>query len=126
MAQVAQAYFHFQTTLSAGELRKFWRQVGNASRTAAARNFDIDVRVSVDIEEGSVKGGVTALGILVVGIGLVANYKGVKDSIQEMCADARAFGADVCEKAVELAGISKRQVYRIEGRTKTTGNWGAC
>jgi hypothetical protein len=52
---------------------------------------------------------------------LISNYKCVKDGVKEMCEDARSFGADVCANAVDLAGVSEKQVYRLERRTKTVG-----
>lgn len=125
MAQLAQAYFHFKTDMRPTELQEFGRRVRDVSRIAALRNFDIEVRVDVDIEEGSLKGRITVVGALLLsGTSLIANYKGVKDSVIEICQDARSFGGDVCGRAIELAGVSKRQVYRTERRTKTAGKLG--
>jgi len=125
MAQVAQAYFHFETALSAQELRRFGRKVRKASREAALRNFNIEVQIVVDIEEGSLVGRITAIGAIILSTtSLISNYKGVKDSLNEICQDARSFGGDVCQRAIDYAGVSKRQVVRIERRTRTTGKLG--
>lgn len=125
MAQVAQAYFHFETRLTETELKKFGGQVKRASRSAAQYYFDHDVLIHVDIEEGSLIGRVTASMLVLSGLtGLVANYKGVKDSVKEMCEDARSFGTDVCAKAIKFAGVNEKQVYRVERRTKTVGKLG--
>jgi hypothetical protein len=125
MARIAQAYFHFHTRLSEKELRQFGHRVDHAARQAAIRNFKTAVLINVEIEEGSLIGRVTALAALVaIYTGLISDYKGVKDGIMEMCKDARSFGLDVCTKAIDLAGISNKQVYRIERRTKTVGKLG--
>jgi hypothetical protein len=125
MAQVAQAYFHFHTRIAEKEMRKFGRQVDQAARRAARRNFETAVLINVEIEEGSLIGRVTAFAtILIATTSLISNYKGVKDGVKEMCEDARSFGADVCAKAVDLAGVSEKQVYRLERRTKTVGRLG--
>lgn len=122
MARVAQAYFHFHTRLAEREMRKFGRKVDQAARRAALRNFQTSVLINVEIEEGSLIGRVTAFAtILIASTSLISNYKGVKDGVKEMCEDARSFGADVCAKAVDLAGVSEKQVYRVERRTKTVG-----
>jgi hypothetical protein len=125
MARIAQAYFHFHTRLAEKEIRKFGRQVDKAARRAALRNFETAVLINVDIEEGSLKGRVTVFASIVLATtSLVANYKGAKDSVKEMCEDARSFGTDVCAKAIDLAGVSEKQVYRLERRTKTVGKLG--
>jgi hypothetical protein len=122
MARIAQAYFHFHTRLAEKEMRKFGRQVDRAARRAALRNFETVVIINVDIEEGSLKGRVTVFAsIILATTTLVSNYKGVKDGVKEMCEDARSFGTDVCKKAIDLAGVSDKQVYRLERRTKTAG-----
>jgi hypothetical protein len=122
MARIAQAYFHFHTRFAEKEMRKFGRQVDLAARRAALRNFETATLINVEIEEGSLIGRVTAYASIVLATtSLVSNYKGVKDGVKEMCEDARSFGADVCAKAIDLAGVSDKQVYRLERRTKTVG-----
>jgi hypothetical protein len=122
MAEIAQAYFHFRTHFSKRRLRRFGHQIDRVAREAAIRNFESTVLINVEIEEGSIIGRVTAIAtILTVYTGMISDYKGVKDSLAEMCEDARSFGADVCGKAVKLSGINKKQIYRLEKRTKTVG-----
>jgi hypothetical protein len=125
MAQVAQAYFHFHTNLSPKELRKFGRQIDRAATRAATNSFETDVLINVDIEEGSLIGRVTAYAAMVaLYTGLISDYKGVKESVKDMYSDARAFGDAVVSKAIEYSGVSDRQVYRTERRTKTVGKLG--
>ena len=124
MAQIAQAYFHFRTEMSEAELKNFGKRVAKSSRAAALSNFAIEVEITVDVVEGSVKGRVTAIGILIGGFAFVADYKGFKEGVVEICQDARSFGADVCDKAVELANVAKRYIVRTERRTKTSGKLG--
>jgi hypothetical protein len=51
----------------------------------------------------------------------VGNYKGFKESVLEMCKDARRFGFNVCQKFQSAAGTSEKQIYRVEKRLKTPG-----
>lgn len=125
MAQVAQAYFHFHADLPARDLREFGRQIDRAARRAALRNFETTVLINVEIVEGSIIGRITACaGIIGLLTTPIANYKGVKDSVKEMYSDARSFGSEVADKAIQLAGVSGKQVYRVERRTKTVGKLG--
>jgi hypothetical protein len=51
----------------------------------------------------------------------VANYRGFKESIVEMCNDARDFSVDVCGPLSEKAGVPVKDIYRFERRLKTPG-----
>jgi len=122
MAHVAQAYFHFRTLSSVRDVKSFGRKIDAAARHAARTNFDLDVRVVVELEDGSLIGRVSVFaGILAVWTGLISDYKGVRESVSLMCEDARSFGFDVCNKAIEISGVSNKQIIRTERRTKVTG-----
>jgi hypothetical protein len=53
--------------------------------------------------------------------GIIADYKGFKEGIVELCKDAREFGADVCGAITKNSGASDHQIFRIEKRSKTPG-----
>jgi hypothetical protein len=53
--------------------------------------------------------------------GTVADYKGFKDSVTELCNEAREYGADVCDGFVAGAHVNSSRVYRKERRLKTPG-----
>jgi hypothetical protein len=78
------------------------------------------VTVDVRLEEGSLRTWVSVAGALAV-YGAIADYKGFKESIQEMCKDAREYSVDVCGAFTEAAKVNKGQIYRVERRLKTPG-----
>jgi hypothetical protein len=76
------------------------------------------VTVDVRLEEGSLRTWVSVAGVLAV-YGAIADYKGFKESIQEMCKDAREYSVDVCGAFTDAAKANKGQIYRVERRLKT-------
>lgn len=122
MAQLAQAYLHLKP------YRASRRRLINLGKTAellaleaAKRIYGGDVVVDVELEEGSLRVRVTVAGFLIAAYGIVADYKGFKESVTELCNDAKQYAIDVCEPFKEEAGASDQQVYRFERRTKTAG-----
>jgi len=88
----------------------------------AADIYGGDVEIDVEIEEGSLITRITVVGGLLLGTySAIADYKGFKDSVIEMCDDAREFAVDVCSPFVRKAGVPKEDVYRFERRLKTPG-----
>jgi hypothetical protein len=89
---------------------------------AAADIYGGGVEVDIQIEEGSLITRITVVGGLLLGAySTIADYKGFKDSVVEMCDDAREFAVDVCSPFVRKAGVPKEDVYRFERRLKTPG-----
>lgn len=58
---------------------------------------------------------------MLAGTSHIADYKGFKESIVEICEDAKEFAIDVCGPFVKKAGVPKEDVYRFERRLKTPG-----
>jgi hypothetical protein len=121
---LAQAYIHLKP-YSASE-RKVYQLGRYAQRVAAKAAIDIyggGVEIEVQIEEGSLVTRITVIGALVLSgvYSHIADYKGFKESIGEMCEDAREFAVDVCSPFVQKAGVSKDEIYRFERRLKTPG-----
>src|SRR5262249_35922365 len=80
------------------------------------------VEIEVQLEEGSLIVRATVAGSILLGIySAVADYKGFKESVVEMCDDAREFAVDVCGPFIQKAGVAKEDVYRFERRLKTPG-----
>ncbi len=89
---------------------------------AAADIYGGGVEVDVQIEEGSLITRITVVGGLLLGAySTIADYKGFKDRVVEMCDDAREFAVDVCSPFVKKAGVPNEDVYRFERRLKTPG-----
>jgi hypothetical protein len=122
MTQLAQAYIHLRPyEISRERLQRLGRSTDRIAYEAALRVYGRTVTVDVTLEEASLKGRVTVLGALLVGYGVIADYKGFKESIGELCKDAREYAVDVCGEIVKEARATKNQVYRTERRLKTPG-----
>src|SRR5262249_43360679 len=79
-------------------------------------------RTTVDLEAGSLKARITVIGSIVVFLyTVIADYKGFKEGIGELCKDAREYAYDVCGGVLQLTGASEKEVVKIEKRTMTPG-----
>ena len=123
MAQLAQAYIHLKPySASDKKLRSLGRYAKRLAQRKAAEIYGRGVVVEVELEEGSLKTRVTIIGSILLGTyGGIADYKSFKDSVVEMCSDAKTFAADVCAPFTKKAGVPKEEVYRFERRLKTPG-----
>lgn len=127
MAQLAQAYLHLKPYKASRKKLSTLVKVAEAlSADAAKQIYDGGVTIDVELEEGSLVVRITVIGLLAGHLALesyskIADYKGFKESIVELCNDAREFAVDVCEPFQKKAGATKEQVYRFERRLKTPG-----
>lgn len=123
MTEVAEAYFHLRRLDLTNEQV---RQVGDLASILAAQTaatiFPPDTIIDVSLEEGSLKGWIKVIGVLGITYGVLADYKGFKESIREIIDDGRTFSEAVTEKLLSSAQELKgAYVYRRERRTKTPG-----
>jgi hypothetical protein len=123
MTNLAQAYIHLKPyAASDRKVRSLGRYAQRVAIRAAADIYGGDVEIDIQIEEGSLITRITVVGGLLLGAySTIADYKGFKDSVIEMCDDAREFAVDVCSPFVKKAGVPKEDVYRFERRLKTPG-----
>jgi hypothetical protein len=123
VTQLAQAYIHLKPYYATErQVRSLGRHAKRVAIKAAAEIYGGDVEIEVQIEEGSLITRVTVAGSILLGVyGFVANYKGFKEGVVEMCNDAREFAVDVCGPFITKAGVPKEDVYRFERRLKTPG-----
>jgi hypothetical protein len=125
MAQLAQTSIHLRPyEITRRRLDELGDYVQEIARNAARAVYGGNVTIDVKLEGGSLKVWVTVGGIinaLYIGYGVVADYKGFKEGIVELCSEAREFGIDVCGAFTQKAGASKRQIYRVEKRLKAPG-----
>jgi hypothetical protein len=127
LAQLAQAYLHLKPyTASIRKLKALGKAADTLASEAAKRIYDGGVVIDVELEEGSLIVRVTVIGLLTGHLaielyGKVADYKGFKESVVELCDDAQEFAVDVCEPFRKEAGATEEQVYRFERRLKTPG-----
>ena len=122
LAQLAQAYIHLKPY--AATEKRFTSLGRYAELIAAEAASDIyggDVVVEIELEEGSLVARVTVVGLLLGLYGGIADYKGFKESVVEMCDDAREFAVDVCGPFTKKASVPKEEIYRFERRLKTPG-----
>jgi hypothetical protein len=123
LAQLAQAYIHLKPySASDKKLKSLGRFAQQRAMKVAAEIYGGGVTVEVELEEGSVITRITVIGSIFIGVySGVADYKGFKESVAEMCNDAREFAVDVCGPFVNKAHVPKEDVYRFERRLKTPG-----
>ena len=121
MVQLAQTYIHLKPyRVSRKRLNSLGRRAQKIAVKTAREVYGGGVTVDVRLEEGSLRTWVSVAGVLAV-YGAIADYKGFKESIQEMCKDAREYSVDVCGAFTEAAKVNKGQIYRVERRLKTPG-----
>jgi hypothetical protein len=123
VTKLAQAYIHLKPyAVSNRKARSLGRYAQRLAVRAAADIYDGGVEIDVQIEEGSLITRITVTGsLLLSAYSGIADYKGFKESVVEMCDDAREFAVDVCSPFVKKAGVPKEDVYRFERRLKTPG-----
>lgn len=123
MANLGQAYIHLKPyEASDQQIRSLGRYAKRAAIKAAAQIYGGNVVVEIELEEGSLIVRATVIGGIFLGLySTVADYKGFKESVVELCDDAREFAVDVCAPFVKKAGVAPEDVYRFERRLKTPG-----
>ena len=110
MTNLAQAYIHLKPyPASERKIRSLGRYATRVAIKAAADIYGGGVEVEVQIEEGSLITRITVAGSLLLGAySVIADYKGFKESVVEMCDDAREFAVDVCGPFIKKAGRAER------------------
>jgi hypothetical protein len=123
VANLGQAYIHLRPyQASDHQIRTLGRYAKRTAIKAASEIYGGNVVVEVELEEGSLIVRVTVIGGIFLSVySGVANYKGFKESVVELCDDAREFAIDVCAPFVKKAGVAKEDIYRFERRLKTPG-----
>jgi hypothetical protein len=123
VTNLAQAYIHLKPyPASERKIRSLGRYATRVAIKAAADIYGGGVEVEIQIEEGSLITRITVAGSLLLGAySAIADYKGFKESVVEMCDDAREFAVDVCGPFIKKAGVAKDDVYRFESRLRTPG-----
>jgi len=121
LVQLAQTYIHLKPyRINQKRLNSLGKRAEKIAIKAALDVYGGGVTVDVRLEEGSLRTWVSVAGVLAV-YGAIADYKGFKESVQEMCKDAREYSVDVCGAFTEAAKANRGQVYRVERRLKTPG-----
>jgi hypothetical protein len=121
VAQLAQTYIHLNPyEVSQKRLNALGRRAERIAIQKARTVYGGNVTVDVRLEEGSLRTWVSVAGALTI-YGAIADYKGFKESVQEMCKDAREYSVDVCGAFTTAAQAKRGQVYRVERRLKTPG-----
>ncbi|SFI62602.1 hypothetical protein [Bradyrhizobium sp. Gha] len=123
MTELAQAYTHLKPySASRRDIQSLGRYAKRVAIRTAADIYGGEVEIEVQIEEGSLVDRITVIGsLLLAAHGHIADYKGFKESVVDMCDDAREFAIDVCAPFIKKAGVPKEDVYRFERRLKTPG-----
>jgi len=123
MAKLAQAYIYLRPfEVSEPRLIGFARATEATAAEVAQRVYDVEISIDVDLEAGSLKARITVIGSIAVFLYAgIADYKGFKESIGELCKDAREYAYDVCGGVLRLTGASEKEMVKTEKRTMTPG-----
>lgn len=120
--ELAQTYIHIRPLeIHLIELDDLGSKITDIARRSAKQIYHHEIELEVRIEEGSIKVWATVLAILASTYSGIANYKGFKESVVELCSDARQFGGDVCGAVTNIARSNKADVFRTEKRLKYPG-----
>jgi hypothetical protein len=131
MVTVGQAYINLKPfSFDESRIAEFRDKAEENGVVAAIRNYQTRaLTLEIELEEGSLRVRMTIiasslvglLGVGHVGYSAIADYKGFKESVKEICEDTRGFGGDFCNKFSHAIGASDSQVFRKERRLKTPG-----
>jgi hypothetical protein len=123
MTQIAEAYFHVRrVSLSAVELEKLGNDASRFAAEIAKAIYPPDTILDVRLEDGSVKGWVTVIGVIAYhAYGIIADYSSFKQSVPEIVNDARKFSSRFNERITSTEELRGGRIYRLERRTKTPG-----
>lgn len=130
MTQIAQAYLHLKPfSLNEEIARGLADAADSAARFALERSYSAQFDIEIVVQDGSGKVRTIVHAISLTAAleaahliyGTIADYKGFKDSIEELCNDSRKFGEIVCDSIPKAVGIKQSSVYRTERRLGTPG-----
>jgi len=123
MAQLAEVYIHLRPFyVSAERLNELGKATDKITRDAATRIYNHPVSISVELIEGTLWGKIKVTGAVLLSVYTVASgYKGLIDSAELACSQAKSFGHDVCGAFIKESGANPQQVVRLEKRLKTPG-----
>ena len=128
MTAIAQAYFHFSPFDSDLDIDSLGEAATSLARAEAADIYGFPCEATIELEEGSLKGWITIVGLVASIFNLSAatlvtinNYPTFKSNLALMMGDARKFASGFNDKFVAQAGVSNDEVFRTERRTKTIG-----
>jgi hypothetical protein len=125
MADLAQTYVHLRPyDVDVEDIRHLGAAAQEHAVAAAREIYRGNVTIDVTLEEGSAKLWVTVAGALTalhISYGIIADYKGFKESIVAICEDAREFGTFVSDRFLKDTAATSAQIYRVERRLKVPG-----
>jgi hypothetical protein len=123
MAQLAEAYVHLKPFyISAERLEQLGEATDTLARIAAQRIYKRLVEIEVELREGTLWGTIKVTGAILLTVYTAgSSYKGLFDSVELACSQAREFGRDVCGAFIKESGATNEQVARKEHRLKTPG-----
>jgi hypothetical protein len=128
MTVIAQAYFHFSPFDNGIDIDSLGEAAARLAREDASEVFRFPVEVTVELEEGSLKGWITAGSLIASIFNLSAatlttinNYPAFKSHLSMMMGDARRFSSSFNDRFIAKNAVPKMDIVRTERRTKTIG-----
>jgi hypothetical protein len=125
MTELAQVYVHLRPyDVDAKSIDRLGNAVREHAVAAARSIYHGNVTIDIRLEEGTIKVWATVigvLGVLHVGYGVIADYKGFKEGVVAVCEDAQKFATFVSDHFVKDAAATPLQTFRVERRLKVPG-----
>lgn len=123
MTKIAVAYVHLAPySISISDTERLGNVVSEHALSVAKKRFEIPIEISVRLEQGSLKGWITAscvvAGALYHG---VATYPEFKDGLRAVVEDGRHFSAHLIRLVTDVADPDPASVFRTERRAETPG-----
>lgn len=116
MIKLAETYFRLAIHLSPSDRETFDSFLVEAARQNSKNLFRQKPEIEVHLEEGSLRGWITAAGIFTA----ICNYGSFRDGVEYLVKDARTF-SELMLSSVKGTGIERSVVLRTERRTAVPG-----
>lgn len=118
MTVLAQTYLHLIVAPSERQISETLEYVQYLGAVSAREHFRQDVELELRLEQGSLKGWLTVVGGLYLGL---SNYGSLREGIDYAVKDSREFSAWIIEKFKSEVPMPPTTLYRAERRLGLPG-----
>ncbi len=118
MTVLAQTYLHLIVAPSERQISETLEYVQYLGAVSAREHFRQDVELELRLEQGSLKGWLTVVGGLYLGL---SNYGSLREGIDYAVKDSRQFSAWIIEKFKSEVQMPPSALYRTERRLGLPG-----
>lgn len=118
MTVLAQTYLHLLVEPTQRQIEETQSYVLFLGALSAKEHFGQEVQLEIRIEHGSLKGWLTVIGGLYIGL---SNYGSLREGIDYAVKDSREFSAWIIEKFKHEVAMPPEALYRTERRLGLPG-----